>query len=231
MKTVFEADKDFICDIQSPCFQSLSSDELEVVRASKTQVQFRKGDNLTKQGTFASYVLFMVKGLAKQYIEGDVHKSFNLSLISPGEFVGLSSVFEKTTFSYSVMAISDCQAFLVEKEAVAKLMKTNGEFGFKISKRYCSQNAKLFEAMNSLLYRQMNGRLATALLYINSFKPGYPEIFQLLSRKDIAEFAGISTESAVKILKALEKESIVRLNEKDVELLEHNKLERIALNG
>ena len=34
----------------------------------------------------------------------------------------------------------------------------------------------------------MNGRMADTLLYIDSLKTEKPEIFQLLSRKDIADF-------------------------------------------
>jgi hypothetical protein len=53
MKTITETDKDFICDFKAPCFQDLMSEEAELVRASKTQVLFRKGDSITKQGAFA----------------------------------------------------------------------------------------------------------------------------------------------------------------------------------
>ena len=87
MKTILETDNGFICDIQAPCFQMLSFEEVELVRASKTQVLFRKGDNLTKQGAFASYVLFIISGLVRQYIEGDSTKNYNLRIIKPGEFV------------------------------------------------------------------------------------------------------------------------------------------------
>jgi CRP/FNR family transcriptional regulator len=93
MKTIHETDQDFICDIAAPCFQKLTPEEVEMVRASKTQVLFRKGDNLTKQGAFASYVLFVMSGIARQYLEGDNTRTFNLRIIKPGEFVGLSSVF------------------------------------------------------------------------------------------------------------------------------------------
>ena len=41
----------------------LLPDEIELVRSGKTQVLFRKDDNLTKQGAFASYVLFMIRGM------------------------------------------------------------------------------------------------------------------------------------------------------------------------
>ena len=117
MKTILETDNDFICDIQAACFQLLTNEEAELVRASKTQVLFRKGDSLSKQGAYASYVLFVIKGLAKQYIEGDSNRSFNLRIIQPGEFVGLSSVFVSNIFLYSSVAITDCQVILIEKEA------------------------------------------------------------------------------------------------------------------
>jgi CRP/FNR family transcriptional regulator len=201
MKTIFETDQDFICEIQAPCFQMLSPEEVELVRASKTQVLFRKGDNLTKQGAFASYVLFIINGLAKQYLEGESSKNFNLRIIQPGEFVGLSAVFTKNTFNYSSIALTDCHVFLVEKDAIAKVAKQNGMFGFNIIKRYCEQNANLFDTLRTIMYKQMNGRLADTLLYIDSLRTENAEVFELLARKDIADFAGISTESAVKLLK------------------------------
>ncbi|WP_298653723.1 Crp/Fnr family transcriptional regulator [uncultured Proteiniphilum sp.] len=231
MKTILENDNDFVCDIQAPCFQMLSPEEIELVQRSKTQVLFRKGDNLTKQGAFASYVLFIIDGLAKQYIEGDASKSFNLRIIRPGEFAGLSSVFIRNTFNYSSVALTDCRAFLVEKEAIAGVVKQNGMFGFNIIKRYCEQNADLLETLHTVIYKQINGRMATALLYIDGFKKEYPEIFQLLSRRDIANFAGTSTESAVKLLKNFEKDGLILLNEKDISIINYGVLTEISKRG
>jgi cAMP-binding proteins - catabolite gene activator and regulatory subunit of cAMP-dependent protein kinases len=231
MKPILETDNEFICDIQAPCFQMLSPEEAELVRASKTQVLFRKGDNLTKQGAFASYVLFIITGLAKQYIEGDSSKNFNLRIVKPGEFVGLSAVFTKNTFNYSSVALTDCQVFLVEKDAIANVVKQNGMFGFNIIKRYCEQNANLFDTLRMVLYKQMNGRMADTLLYIDSLKSENVDIFQLLSRKDIADFAGVSTESAVKLLKSFEKDGLIELNEKDILVVNHSALQEVSKRG
>jgi len=231
METIFETDKNFICEIQAPCFQMLLPDEVELVRASKTQVLFRKGDHLTKQGAFASYVLFVINGLARQYIEGNSTKNYNLRIIKPGEFVGLSAVFTKNTFNYSSIALTDCQVFLVEKDAIAKIVKQNGMFSFTLIKRYCEQNANLFDTLGNFMYKQMNGRMAETLLYLNGFKTEYPGIFQLLSRKDIADFAGVSTESAVKLLKSFEKDGLIKLNERDIALINHNALLEISRRG
>ncbi|MCB8994415.1 MAG: Crp/Fnr family transcriptional regulator [Bacteroidales bacterium] len=231
MKTILETDHDFICDIQAPCFQMLSNEEVELVRNSKTQVLFRKGDNLTKEGAFASYVLFIINGFARQYLEGDGTRNYNLRILTPGEFVGLSAVFTKQTFNYSSVAITDCQVFLIEKEAIARVVKKNGDFGFSIIKRYCEQNSNLFSSVRNLVFRQMNGRLAESLLYIDSLKPRHPEIFQQLSRKDIADFAGISMESAVKLLKTFERDGLIKLSDKDIILTDSETLSEISRRG
>jgi len=209
----------------------LSPDEVVLVKDSKTQVLFRKGDHLTKQGAFASYILFLINGLAIQYLEDDSPKNYNLRIIKPGEFVGLSAVFTKNSFNYSSVALTDCQVYLIENETIAKVVKQNGMFGFNIIKRYCEQNADLFKTVRNLMYKQMNGRMADTLLYIENLRHENAEIFQLLSRKDIADFAGISTESAVKLLKSFEKDGLVSLNEKDIILLNHKALEEISRKG
>ena len=231
MKTILETDGEFICDIKAPCFQMLSQDEVELVRSGKTQVYFRKGDHLSKQGAFASYILFVLTGLAKQYLEDGSGGNYNLRIIQPGEFIGLSSVFTANTFNYSSVALTDCQVFLVEKEAIAKVVRQNGLFAFNIIKRYCEQNTSLYTTIQNLNYKQMNGRLADTLLYLNDIKKHNPEIFQLLSRKDIAEFSGISMESAVKLLKNFEKDGLLKLKDKDIDVIQINTLTEISRRG
>ena len=231
MKTIIHTDSEFICDIQAPCFQTLSTEEADLVRSSKTQILFRKGDNLTKQGAFTSYTLFLIKGLAKQYIEGGNNKSYNLRIIRPGEFVGLSAIFQSNTFNYSSVALTDCQVFLVEKEAINQVCMQNGVFTTRIVRRYIEQNSNLYEKLTTLLYKQMNGRMAETLLYIDSLKSENNEIFQLLSRKDLADFAATSTESAVKLLKSFEKDGLIVLEEKDIRLLNNEGLREISRRG
>ncbi len=70
-----------------------------------------------------------------------------------------------------------------------------------------------------------------SLLYLDGLRDQYEDIFQLLSRKDLAEFAGISTESTVKLLKTFEKDGLIELREKDIRLLNHNLLSEISRRG
>lgn len=231
MKTITETDKDFICDIQAPCFQQLSKEEAEHIGNSKTQVFFRKGDTLTKQGTFASYILFLISGVVKQYIEGSDNRSFNLRIVQPGEFIGLSSVFSKNIYSYTTSALTDCQALLIEKTSLEDVLRGNGTFSFSLIQRHCAQNADLHEVLQNQQFKQMNGRLAGTLLYLNGMKTHQTNIFQLLTRKDLADFSGISTESTVKLLKIFEKEGLIELQDKDIILMKEESIREIYKHG
>lgn len=231
MRTISESDSEYICDIEAPCFQLLQPEEAAFIRSSKTQILFRKGDNLTKQGAFASYVLYVLTGVARQYLEGDQGKSFNLRIICPGEFVGLPAVYGINAFQYSSVALTDCQAILIDKEAIVKLLRGNSEFGIALSRRFAWENSELVAALQKVLYKQMNGRMADTLLYIDNIRNEFPEIFQLLSRKDLADFTGITAESAIKLLKNFEKDGLIRLEEKDIRLVDRSMLQEISKKG
>lgn len=231
MKTIHETDKDFVCDIQASCFQLLLPEEIDLVRSGKTQLAFRKGEVITKQGAFASYVLFVISGLAKQYVENDQEKDFNFQIVKAGDFIGLSSVFTKMPFSYSTVALTNCQVFLIANDTIANLVRHNGAFGYNLIKRYCEKNGSLFGSLRTVLYRQMNGRMAETLLYLDSFRENDPDIFQLLTRKEIGEFAFVSAENTVKLLKSFERDGLIGLKEKDIFIIDREKLIEISHRG
>ncbi len=77
----------------------------------------------------------------------------------------------------------------------------------------------------------MNGRMADTLLYLNGLKGKYPAVFNLLTRKDIADFTGVSTESAVKLLKSLEQDKIIQLKGKDVLIKDTQRLIDLSRRG
>lgn len=231
MKTIIESDADYSCELELPCFQQLTTEEIDLVQSGKTQLIFRKGENLTKQGAFASYVLFLIDGIAKQHIELDTSKNYNLKLVQPGDFVGLSAIFSKTQYAFSTVAVTDCKAFLIEKSALSNLIKQNGAFGLRLFQKQCEQQSGLFETLQTVLKKQMPGRLAETLLYLREINYQHKPIFEWLSRKDIAEFAGISTESTVKLLKTFEKDGWIALQEKGIEILEPEKLEFTSKMG
>lgn len=231
MKTYSALDECVLGGIGAPCFANLLPEEIDLIKDSKIQVQFRKGENLTKQGAFASSVLYVVDGLVRQYIIGDPNRDFNLRIIQQGEFIGLSAAFSKNTYDYSTIALKETLACLIEKDAIANLIKRNGDFAYGLINRHYEYDSSIYSTMRSMMYKQMNGRLADVLLYLSSLQYHKSSIFTFLSRKEIADFAGLSTESTVKLLKGFEKDGLIKLIDKDIEILNQTALIDISKRG
>ena len=87
------------------------------------------------------------------------------------------------------------------------------------------------ELVASLSYKQMRGKLATALLYLTSETLRGEEVFSYLTRQDIADFASISVESVIKFLKEFEKEAILSLTGKDIVITDSQRLTEISTTG
>lgn len=219
------------CTKSSQCFKQLILSELEFINENKTQVLYTKGENICKQGAFASYVLYISDGLVKLYLESPNHKNINIKILKTSEFIGLSSIYGENIYNYSVLALKDSTVCLIEKEGIRKLLTNNGNFASEIIKWYCRNEKQLFTKIKSLGQKQMHGRLADTLLYLcdNSFDQ--EEIFSTLSRKDIADFACISTESTVRLLTELKNDHIIDMDGKKIKIVNKELLKEISKHG
>ena len=186
---------------------------------------------LFKQGAFAPHVLFIQSGLVKVYLQPGPRKVQNLWIARSGDFLAFSSMFGEKVYHYSAMALKDVEVLMMDKKSLRELLKTNSEFGFRItSKNYRSEN-HLMEIVASLSYKQMRGKLASALIYLSSDAFIHEDVFTYLTRQDIADFASISVESVIKFLKEFEKEGIIALKNKQISILDSGHLTLISTTG
>ena len=219
------------CTKNSKCFKQLIPSEREFINQNKTQILYKKGENICKQGAFASYVLYISDGLVRLYLENPNNKNINLKILKTSEFIGLSSIYGDNIYNYSTVALKDSVICLIEKNSFRKLLTDNGHFASEIIKWYCENENQLFNKIKSLGSKQMHGRLADALLYLCNQDLLNEKIFSHLSRKDIAGFAGLSTESTVRLLTKLKNENIIDIIKKEIKILNPDLLKDISRRG
>lgn len=211
--------------------QHLSKEDLDFLEHKKKQLLYLKGENIFKQGAFAPYVMYVQSGLIKVYLQTGHNKQVNLRIAKEGDFLAFSSVFGEDSYTYSAVAIKDAEICMIDKEQLKKLLFKNNEFAMQITSTNYKNEKHLLDVISSISYKQMRGKLATALLYLSEPELIEQNIFEYLTRQDVAEFASITAESAIKFLKEFEKESIVKLDGKNVQILDNEKLNEISRNG
>lgn len=217
--------------IEPDCFQLISREDLASLSENRTQLSYLKGETVFKQGAFAPHVLFIQSGLIRVYLQTGRSKVQNLWIARSGDFLAFSALFGQRTYSYSAVALKDSELLMIDTESLRKLLHTNPEFGYRITSKNINSEKHLMDLVASLSYKQMRGKLATALLYLNAEALQGEEVFSHLSRKDIADFASISVESVIKFLKEFEKEGIIELGNKNISITDPAKLEQISEKG
>ncbi|MBN1185674.1 MAG: Crp/Fnr family transcriptional regulator [Bacteroidales bacterium] len=219
------------CKKSSTCFQYLYPDDLEFINSRKTQITYLKGETIFKQGAFAAYILYVVDGLVKVFLQTGSIKQLNIRLTKQGDFMAFSSVFGDNIYNYSAVALKDSTICMIEKTALKQLLMKNADFAMRITSRNCRNEGRYLDIIQNTSYKQMRGKLASALLYLSSEEFLEEDVFQYLTRQDIADFASITIESAVKFIKEFEKEGILKLKGKELKIINKGKLEEIAKRG
>lgn len=227
----FTSPQNLITEKVKKWLSGLNLKENEIKEFTKVQIKFKKNEIICKQGALTSHIMILADGLSKNYLEGNQDKGFIFSIVKPLDFIGLSSLFYTDTYLFSGSAITPCTVFHIDKEKFKSILNGNTLFADSVMNWYCRMTRGHLERMSCLANKQALGRVADILLYLSERIFDGNMIENIISRKDIAELAGMSTESAVRILSELNKDKIIRIVNKGIEISNPALLKKLSIVG
>lgn len=207
----------------------LSSDEIE--KMTRVKISFRKNETICKQGAISAYIMILAEGHIKAYLEGYQEKSLNFKIVKPYDLIGLTSLSGTQYYRFSASALTPCTLYLIEKDLFKDLLNKNQQFSNYIRDWYCNFSGQLFDRMHCIANKQAHGRVADVLHYLSNQIFESETIPSSISRKDIAELAGMSTESAVRILSEFKSDKIIKPLKNGIEILKPELIKTICMAG
>ncbi len=220
-----------IFDFDKSWYELLTEDEKLLINEYSVSIHFKKGETVCKRGAFASHIYFLEEGLVKVYLE-ERNKNLILTLITKNNLLGLSSVFEgNNKLPYSVATYTDSIVRMIDIQIFRQLLRQNSEFSYRIINLLNEKTSQIYGRFFSLTQKQLHGRLADILLCLSNriFKS---KSFELpLSRADLGDLTGMSTESVIRMMKEFKDDGLIDMHCKSIELLDVARLERISEFG
>lgn len=219
------------CNSRSPLFAPLTAEELKLLNTDRYSVRFHKGEMIIKQGTRTDYLVSIIEGFSKMYVEGINNRNLVLDFVKPPRLVGGPGAQLEGKHRYSVVAIRETLVCFLDLGNFKKVLASNSKFSeqFLI---HCSGNyLAALDRMVAITQKQMHGRMADALIYLSKTIYDSQSIGEEISRMDIAEYTCMSKDSAIRVLKEFERDQIINLHGKQIEVLDANKLNEIADKG
>ena len=99
------------------CFDKLSVDEKDFLASQKKQLVYARGENICKQGAFAPYVLYILDGMVRIFVESGHDKHLNIAIENVGSYIGFNTVFGDSVYHYSAVALTDSTICMIDKQA------------------------------------------------------------------------------------------------------------------
>ena len=219
-----------VCPYRSGCFIQRTKNAEEFYESLKSHISYKRGETIVKEGVRVNNILYVIDGLIKLYIESP-EKNIIIRLIKSDDFIGLTSLFGDDTYYFSAAALKDTRICSIDCNGVKELVSQCCEFSRELSNWYCKNyNIMLTKCLN-LGLRQLNGKLANTLLYLNREEFEGIDIYSYISRKDLAELSGMSMESVVRILSEFDEENIIKIKGKNIEIIDLERLKVINQKG
>ena len=213
------------------CFELLTAEEQEMLNTHSVLVNYKKGETICKQGSFASNIMYLENGLVKIYLEGKP-KDLILTITPEKNILGLQALYEgNNTYLYSVSTYTDSIVRTIDIQTFKQFLKNNPLFAYRMINVLNESTAQVYSRLLSLTQKQLHGRLADILLCL-ARKIFKSESFDLpLSRSDLSDLTSMSTESVIRIMKDFKDDGIIDINNKSIALLDIPRLEKISAKG
>lgn len=213
------------------CFEKLTDEERKLLDDNSVNIKYKKKEVICKQGGFVSHIMYVESGLAKVFIDNG-ENSLVLRIIPGGAFLGLATVSEEhNTYQYSAQAYVDTEIKQIDVKIFRQLVNQNTEFAREVIDILSSNSIQIYGRFFCLTHKQAYGRLADILLCLADrvFKASK---FDLpLSRKDLADLSGMSSETVIRMLKKFHEDDLIAMEGKNLKIIDHNRLKRISETG
>ena len=178
------------------------------------------------QGLYCIY-----SGKVKVHKLGDNGKEQIVRLAKTGNVVGYRALLHTDNYHATATALEKTLICFFPKAVYLDLLMRNSEFSMKTIK-VLSSDLKIAEQMvTNMAQKHVRERIAEVLLLLKDFF-GLEEdnitINTVLTREDIANMAGTTTETTIRVLSDFNKSKIIKLIGKKIKILNIGELAKLA---
>ncbi len=218
------------CVFYSKDVKSLSDKDFQQLDENHLVLPFKKGDAIIKQGMYSTNVAFLRTGLVKLHLAGPYYEQI-VRLVKAPTYLGLPTTFGDKINQYSVTAVSEVEVCFIDVHLFESILKENSQFSHQIILDLCRNELESFRRCANRTQRQSRGNIASFLLELSNDIFESDNFVLPLSQSEIGNLVDATRESVSRVLSEFDKDGIIGLKGKNVQILNKHSLELISKNG
>lgn len=208
----------------------LQKGSFDKLNANHATVQFARGDAIIKQGTYSTNVAFLRSGMVKLHLTGPTHEQI-VCLVKAPSYLGLPTTFGNKINQYSITAITKAEVCFIDMEVFRYLLKENDSFAYDIILDLCQQQLESYRRCANRTQKQTRGNVADVLIEMAD-QLFESDTFTLpITQSEMGNLVDTSRETISRIFSEFDKDGIIHVVGKRIEILNKNSLKLISQNG
>jgi CRP-like cAMP-binding protein len=172
-------------------------DYLEAADAAGKVAHYRSGAVVFSQGEPARDIRYIQKGTIKLSVLSSLGKEAVVAMLGPGDFFGEGVLAGQTVRIGTASAVGPCSVLVIDKEAMAALLREEPAFSDRFISYMLSRNVRIEADLVDQLFNSSEKRLARTLLLLARYgSPAPTAHLPKISQETLAEMIG-TTRSRV----------------------------------
>lgn len=208
------------CETKSKGFMCSTSDEISKrISGIKADGYYKAGSIIFRAGDKPMGLFSVRRGVVKLEALSEDGHAHTLRLVGAGGLLGYRSFFNGENYKKSAIALEDTDLCFIPRNEVMELFNCHPDLALKMITQLGSDLDQAEGKWVDQIDKGAPARVADALLFLNEKFSG-----SSWTRKEIAEWAGTTTETVIRTLAQFEKEGIISQNYKNFSILSEQKL-------
>ena len=193
---------------------------------SKSTYDLDRGNLLFREGEHPKGIWVICAGRVKIFRQSADGKSLITRTAQHGEMVGYRAFFNGQPFQASGEAMEKTRVSFFEGSFIHLLVATCGDFSFKMLTRLARDLATAESMATNMAYRSAHDRVLDVLYdyHQRNLGGGLAGLRFVIPRRELAELAGLTVETIVRVLRVLEKEGYVTTDGRQINVIDTQKL-------
>ncbi len=217
-----------LCELKGLFVDNLEEDQLNIVCTSKVEKEFAQGESIIKEGTLIKDFTYLKSGLVKLFRTDCSGREQIITIAKPYDYVSLLSVFSNDQYNYSVSALEDSVTCNIKMDDVKSIVSNNGSLALSLLKKMSKVADRIILDSMDIRTKHLRGRVAYLLIYFSENVYHSSEFDLPLSRKEMADYVGMTTENVIRSLSEFRKDGILKIYGKTIQIANMETLVSIA---
>ncbi len=194
--------------------KSLELSELDYLRSHARKIALPKETVLFYQEDICQDILLLGKGEVELFMYGENDKKIPLYALKEGEqcVINTSSTISQTPAIGTAYALSDIEGWLIPQDVVKTLMHRSPAYLNYVFSLFTIKLDALATLIQDIKFKKLDSRI---LSWLRAHNTPYIQA----THEEIAEAMGTSRVVISRVLKDLEKQNLLKLHRKEIEIL------------